>query len=78
MKTATAQIDNLRDMLCHLPKNKLQEVYDFVSYLIEKDRKHRAFIKRVLEIEKNPDTIRCSSVDEVMEAIRNADVDEAD
>lgn len=78
MKTATAKIDNLRDMLCHLPQNKVQEVYDFVSYLLEKERKHKAFEKRILEIEKNSDPIRCSSVEEVMEAIRNAAVDEED
>lgn len=64
-------------MLLMLPAKKIQAVRDYVSYLLEREKKHKAFVKRVLQAEKEPGII-CNSVDEAMKAILNVpDDDEA-
>lgn len=61
-------------MLQKLPSQKIKEVRDFVTFLWEKEKKRKAFANRVLEAEKGPFK-DCCSVEEVMEAIQNAEDD---
>ncbi len=70
----TMEISDIDEMILKLPEEKIQEVRDYVGYLLEKEKKHRAFVKRVLKAEKEP-RIRFNSVDEAMKAIRNATKD---
>lgn len=73
----TMEITDIDDMLLKLPARRLQEVRDYVGFLLEKEKKRRAFEKRVLKAAKEPGII-CNSVEEAMEAILNApDDDEA-
>lgn len=55
-------------MLLKLPKKRIQEVRDFIGYLVEKEKKHKAFVQRVLEAEKEPSKV-FDSVEEAMKAI---------
>ncbi|MCX5810460.1 MAG: hypothetical protein NTX36_14015 [Proteobacteria bacterium] len=64
-------ISDIHEMLPKLPARRIQEIRDYISFLVEKEKKHRAFVKRVLEIEKNSDTVVFNSAEEAMEAIRN-------
>lgn len=48
------EISDIDEMLSKLPPERIQEVRDYVGYLFEKEKKHRAFIKRVLKAEKEP------------------------
>lgn len=73
----TMEIIDIDEMLVKLPARRIQEVRDYVGFLLEKEKKRRAFEKRVLKAEKEPGII-CNSVEEAMEAIFNApDDDEA-
>ena len=64
-------ISDIHEMLPKLPAKRIQEVRDYISFLIAKEKKHKMFVKRVIEIEKNSDTLEFESVEKAMEAIRN-------
>lgn len=70
METIVIQIDNIKEMLSELSPERLQEAYDFVAYLREKERKHRSFVERVLKAEQEP-PIRFETVEQAMNAIRD-------
>jgi hypothetical protein len=67
-------IEQITDILSRLPEEKVKETADFVSFLAQKDQKYRAFVERILEIEKEP-IITCTSVEEVIKATLDADGD---
>ncbi len=60
-------ISDIDEMLLMLPAKKIQAVRDYVSYLLEREKKHKAFVKRALPAEKEPGII-CNSVDKAMKA----------
>jgi Mn-containing catalase len=68
----TLEISDIDEMLQKLSDERLQEVRDFVGYLIEREKKHQAFVERVLKAEQEHDSIICNSVEEAMQAILNA------
>lgn len=72
----TVEISDIDKMLLKLPKSRIQEVRDFVGYLIEKEKKHRAFVKRVLKAEKEPDVVECKTPEEFIQAILDAPDDD--
>lgn len=67
----TIEISDIDEMLLKLPKKRIQEVRDFVGYLLEKEKKHKAFEERVIEAAKEQ-RVKFESVDEAMKAIRDA------
>lgn len=67
----TMEISDIDEMLHALPAKKIHEVRDFVGYLLEKEKKHKAFEERILKIESESDTIAFDTVEEAMNAIRN-------
>lgn len=75
----TMEISEIGEMLLNLSDERLKEVRDFVGYLVEREKKHKAFVERVLKAEQEHDSIICNSVEEAMQAILNApdDGDEA-
>lgn len=75
----TMEISEIDEMLLKLSEDHLKEVKDFVGYLLDREKKHRAFVERVLKAEQEHDSIICNSVEEAMQAILNApdDDDEA-
>ncbi|MBI3601097.1 MAG: DUF2281 domain-containing protein [Nitrospinae bacterium] len=73
----TMEISDIDEILRKLPDERIQEVRDYAGYLLEKEKKRKAFEERVLKAEKEPGII-CNSVEEAMDAILNApDDDEA-
>ncbi|MCP5004509.1 MAG: hypothetical protein GY941_11320 [Planctomycetes bacterium] len=61
-------INNIEGLLSKLSNDKLKEVEDFVSFLIEKERRHRIFEDRVVKASKEPlETFE--SVDDFMKAV---------
>jgi len=73
MDTAIKEIEDIRGMLTLLSEPALQETRDFIQFLLEKQKKHKAFVGRVLKAEKET-PIRYRSVDDAVKAI----FDEAD
>lgn len=67
----TMEISDIDEMLQALPAKKLHAVKDFVGYLLEKEKKHKAFEERILKIESESDTVAFDTVEEAMNAIRN-------
>ena len=67
----TIEISDIDEMLLKLPKKRIQEVRDFVGYLLEKEKKRKAFEERVIEAAKEP-RVKFDSIDEAMKAIRDA------
>jgi hypothetical protein len=62
-------IEQITVILSHLPEEKIKETAEFVSLLAENDQKYGAFVKRILEIEKEP-VITCTSIEDVINATR--------
>ena len=77
--TKSMAIANIDNLLSQLPEKRLQEVLDIVGYFLEKEKKHKAFVERVLKAERESDSVICNSVEEAMQVIFNApdDDDEA-
>ena len=75
----TMEISEIGEMLLNLSDERLKEVRDFVGYLVEREKKHKAFVERVLKAEQEHDSIICNSVEQARQAILNApdDDDEA-
>ena len=66
----TAKYD-IDEMLNKLSDKQIEDVKKYVEYLLYKKRKNKAFVKRVLEIRKNSDTVEFNSVEEAVEAIKS-------
>ncbi len=65
-------INNIEGLLSKLSDDKLGEVEDFISFLIEKERKQRIFEDRVVKASKEPlETFE--SVDDFMKAVDEED-----
>lgn len=74
MKASIREIENINEMLPKLSKPALHEAKDFVQYLLEKQKKRKAFVDRVLKAEqKTP--IRFNSVDDAVKAVFNVTAD---
>jgi chorismate mutase len=71
MNTTVNEIDHIDEMLLKLSKERLQEVRDFIGYLLEKEKKRKAFEDRIANIEQESDTVTFDSVEDAMNAIRN-------
>jgi len=41
----TMQISEIDEMFLNLSEGRLQEVKDFIGYLLEREKKHRAFVE---------------------------------
>ena len=65
------KIETITEALKELSPPLIDSLYEYVIFLVEKEKKHRAFVKETIEIEVNSDTITFDSVEEAMEAIRN-------
>lgn len=67
----TIEISDIDEILLQLPEERIKEARDFVGYLLEKEKKHKAFVEKVLKAEKEPGII-CNTVEEAMQAIISA------
>ncbi|MBI5682082.1 MAG: hypothetical protein HZC45_02775 [Deltaproteobacteria bacterium] len=61
-------ISDIDEMLLSLPAKKIQAVRDYVGFLMEKEKKHKAFEKRVLKAEKEPG-ILFENVEDAVKAV---------
>ena len=66
-----SEISDIDKMILELPDERIREVRDFVGYLIEKEKKRKAFEERVLKAVSEPDAVEFDTVEKAMEAIRN-------
>ena len=73
MEKTAANIDDVKELLPNLSDDALREVRDFAAYLLDRDRRRKVLVERVLKAEQNPDTTICHSPEEFMQAILNAD-----
>lgn len=67
----TKQIEIIDEMLWELPDNMFEEVKDYIGYLRERDKKRKAFKKRVQRANKEQ-SLSFGSVNELMKAIDDA------
>jgi len=70
MNATVNEIEHIKEMLPKLSDPALVEVRDFIRYILEKQKKRKAFVDRVLKAEKET-PIRFRSAEEAMQAIRN-------
>jgi len=70
MNVTVNEIEHIKEMLPKLSDPALVEVRDFIRYILEKQKKRKAFVDRVLKAEKET-PIRFRSAEEAMQAIRN-------
>jgi hypothetical protein len=64
----TVEISDIDEMILNLPEEKIQEVRDYVAYLLEKERKRKSFEERVLKAAKEP-SIEFETVEDAVKAI---------
>ena len=70
MKMKTMEKSAIDSMLLELPEEMIQEVKDFIGYLLEKEKRRKAFEERVLKAQNEP-SMEFESVDNIMKAIRD-------
>jgi hypothetical protein len=70
----SAEIQFINEQLRQLPRTKVQEVRDYIDFMIEKEKKRRAFENRVLAAEKEPTKVY-ETAEQAMQAILNATED---
>jgi len=63
-------------MLKMLPETARKEVRDFTAYLLDRERRRKALVDRVLTAEQNPDFVECKNPEEFIQAILNAPDDD--
>jgi hypothetical protein len=62
------KINEIDEMLQKLPPKQLREVRTFVSYLIDKERRRKELVERVLKAEQEP-PIRFKTVEDAVKAV---------
>jgi hypothetical protein len=72
----TMEISEIDEILNMLPKTARQEVRDFTAYLLDRERRRKALVERVLKAEQNPDVVECKTPEEFIQAIINAPDDD--
>jgi hypothetical protein len=77
MEKTAANIDDVKELLPNLSDDALREVRDFAAYLLDRDRRRKVLVERVLKAEKEHDSIICNSVEEAMQAILDEPDDDA-
>lgn len=70
------EISDIDEMLLNLSDERIQEVRDYVGYLLEKEKKRKAFEERVLKTEQEHDVVECKTPEEFIQAILNAPDDD--
>jgi len=74
MENTSTEIDRIKELLNKLPEDALAEVGDFVTFLLEKEKKRKAFVERVRKAEQEP-SVTFESPEDAMQAILNAPED---
>jgi predicted DNA-binding transcriptional regulator len=72
----TMEISEIGEMLKMLSETARQEVRDFTAYLLDRERRRKALVERVLKAEQNPDIVECKTPEEFIQAIINAPDDD--
>ena len=72
----TMEISEIDEMLEMLPETARQEVRDFAAYLLDRERRRKELVERVLKAEQNPDIVECKTPEEFIQAIINAPDDD--
>jgi len=72
----TMEISEIDEMLQMLSETARQEVRDFTAYLLDRERRRKALVERVLKAEQNPDIVECKTPEEFIQAIINAPDDD--
>ncbi len=75
MKTAVSEIEHIKEMLPMLSETALHELRSFMDYLADRERRRSELVERVLKAEKEPDAVICTSAEEFIKAIENAEDD---
>jgi hypothetical protein len=65
----TMEISEIDEMLLKLSEERVKEVRDFIGYLLDMEKKHQAFVERVLK-SKQETSVEFESADILMKAIR--------
>jgi hypothetical protein len=68
MNSTADEIETIKDMLPKLTEPALIEVRDFIGYILEKQRKRKSFVDRILKAEKET-PIRFNSVEDAVKAV---------
>ncbi len=66
-----SKVQVINKAIAELSPVLIDALHEYVLFLVERERKHKAFVERVLSAEKESSVI-CNSVDELMQAIDNA------
>ncbi|KJU85011.1 hypothetical protein MBAV_002797 [Candidatus Magnetobacterium bavaricum] len=67
----TGQIENIKGILPILSPEAITALNEYVSFLLEKEKKHSVFVERLLEIEGSSDYLEFENPKELMDAIVN-------
>ena len=76
MKTATREIEHIKEMLPMLSMTALHELRTFTDYLADRERRRKSLVERIRKAEQHPDSVICNTVEEAMQAIYDAPDDD--
>lgn len=76
MNSTANEIEHIKEVLPLLPVTALHELRAFTDYLVDREKRRKALVERVLKAEQNPDVVECKTPEEFMQAILNTPDDE--
>jgi rubrerythrin len=76
MNTDVNELEHIKEILPVLSETALHELRAFVDYLVDRERRHKELVERVLKAEQEPDAVECKTPEEFIQAILNAPDDD--
>ncbi|MCI4626808.1 MAG: hypothetical protein L3V56_12735 [Candidatus Magnetoovum sp. WYHC-5] len=70
-QTEAYKIEAIKEALKELSPKLIDSLYEYVVFLLEKEKKHKEFVERILVIEANPDYVEFDTAEDLVEAIVN-------
>ena len=64
-------VERIHEMLTGLSVERIREASDFIAFLAEKERRHKAFVDETLAAEQRGEYYTFETAEEAMDAIRN-------
>lgn len=62
------RVKHIKQALSQLSDQSILVLHEHTAFLLDRERKHKAFIEETLKAERNPDTAIFNTADELIEA----------
>ena len=71
LEETDTRIEHIKQALSRLSDQSILVLHEHTAFLLDRERKHKAFVEETLKAAHSPDTITFTSADELIEAALN-------